>query len=84
MDLIDLQGRIWTANEWDLLRNGVEAENGRVAVFETKANTVEEPVETSALDTKQGFESRAWETTMSSRGGSRPPRLFWLRRTAVR
>ena len=47
------------------LRNGVEAENGRVAVFETKANTVEEPVETSALDTKQGFESRAWEATKS-------------------
>ena len=65
MDLLDLQGRIWTASEWDLLRNGVEAENGRVAVFETKANTVEGPVETSALDTKQGFESRAWEATMS-------------------
>ena len=35
MDLVDLQGRIWTASEWDLLRNGVEAENGKVSSITT-------------------------------------------------
>ena len=34
MNLVDLQGRIWTANEWDLLRNGVEAEHGKGAKTE--------------------------------------------------
>ena len=31
MNLVDLQGGVWTANEWELLRNGVEAKAGTVA-----------------------------------------------------
>ena len=34
MNLVDLQGRVWTANEWDLLRNGVDAEHGKGAKTE--------------------------------------------------
>ena len=46
MDLIDGQGRRYTSDDWDLLRNGLKAEGDKVV--KAKATKVEEPIETSA------------------------------------
>ena len=41
MNLVDLQGRVWTANEWDLLHNGVEAKARTVAESEHRKDMQE-------------------------------------------
>ena len=78
MNLVDLQGRVWTANEWELLRNGVEAKASTVEEQtkpdEDMPKRVEVPCAAGSAIAGSAFEcgiedsqgpGRAWEATKS-------------------
>ena len=78
MNLVDLQGRVWTANEWELLRNGVEAKASTVEEQtkpdEDMPKRVEVPCASGSAIAGSAFEcgiedsqgpGRAWEATKS-------------------